>query len=497
MERNRLCPGAKNALNMFETLYKISQLLNSILDTTTLLERIIDLALESVNGERGFVILHNEKTKELEVRVARNIGITIEKELNEISQTALRDVLNDLKPRLFLDAPSDPRLSQSKSIIIKQIRSIACVPLMHKNRSLGAIYVDSKTEHRVLDKDALEFLTAFASIAGLAIENAQLHEMLVEENIMLREELKDRSRFSEIIGHNPKMVAVYELMTKVLHSDCPVLIQGDTGTGKELVARAIHYNSRRSAGPFIVVNCGAIPETLLESELFGYKRGAFTGAHADKPGLFEAANNGTIFFDEIGELPLGLQTKILRVLQDGEMRRLGDIKNIHVDVRFLSATNKDLVKLIEQDRFREDIFYRINVISIKLPTLRERKDDIPLLVNHFIVRYAEKMKMQVKGISKNALDLLISNDWPGNVRELENVLERALILSFGGKIEPEHLSIGLATNDDKMLQTFDAIEKRLILERLDAFGGNKTKTAESLKIALRTLQYKLKRWGIE
>ncbi len=483
---------------MFETLYKISQLLNSILDITTLLERVIDLALESVNGERGFVILLDEKTKEPRIKVARNIGLSIEKELNEISQTALRDVLNDAKPRLFLDAPSDPRLSQAKSVIIKQIRSIACIPLIHRGRCIGAIYIDSRTEHRLLDKNALEFLTAFANIAALAIENARLYELMVQENIMLREGLKDWSKFPEIIGKDPKMIAVLELMNKVLHSDCPVLIQGETGTGKELVARAIHYKSRRAEGPFIVVNCGAIPETLLESELFGYKKGAFTGAHTDKPGLFEAAQGGSMFFDEIAELPLGLQSKILRILQDGELRRLGDVKNINVDVRFISATNQDLSKLVKEAKFREDIFYRINVITINLPPLRERKGDIPLLIENFLKKQATKTGQFLPEVSKSSLEILVSYDWPGNVRELENVLERALILSAGHRIKPDHLSLGLIVKEgQKRLQQLEAIEQEVIRERLKLFNGNKTKTAESLDIALRTLQYKLKNWGVE
>lgn len=461
----------------------------------------MDEAIESVNAERGFIVLTDEQTGALEAKTARQIDRAIDKELSEISQTALKEVLAGRKAKVYLDARGD--FPAAQSVIIGQIRSIACVPLVCKERLVGAIYVDTRTDKNVFDDDTLVFLEAFANIAALAIENARLCQTLASENSRLRAALREWHQFPEIVGRSKPMAAVYDLMNRVIPADAPVLIHGETGTGKELVARAIHYNGPRSKEAFVPVNCGAIPENLLESELFGYRKGAFTGAVADKKGLFQAANGGTLFLDEIADLPLMLQPKLLRVLQDGEVRRIGDTDGFHVDVRIISATNREPADLVKQGKFREDLYYRLNVIPISLPPLRRRRADIPLLANHFLQLYSERTGKRIAGISRAALSRLTDHPWPGNIRELENTIERAVVLCAETEITEQHL-IPMSNAECRMPNseignrnsTFPLaqVEKAVILERLDRFDGNRTRAAESLGISRRTLQTRLAEW---
>jgi Nif-specific regulatory protein len=480
----------------YQSLYQVSQLFNSILDPELLLDRVIDEAIRIMNAERGLLVLVNEKTGGMDVKAARHLERALEKELSELSQTALREVLTTREGKIFIDAPG--AFPGAQSIIIRQVRSIACVPLIARARLIGAIYLDSRTNRNVFPEDALLFLKALANIAALAIENAQFHQTLVTESSQLRAVLGEWQQFPEIVGKSAVMRQVYALMNRLLPADVPVLILGETGTGKELVARAIHYNGRRAKGPFVPVNCGAIPENLLESELFGYHKGAFSGATADKKGLLEAGDGGTIFLDEISDLPLALQAKILRVLQSGEVRRLGETDTFHVDVRVISATNQNLLNLTRTGKFREDLYYRLNVIPVELPPLRARRDDIPLLVNCFLKRSSERLGKKIAGISAKALARLIEHSWPGNIRELENVIERAVVLCPGSKITPEDIMIvqpdapGLRPNAPKA-----EFEKQIVLERLKQFNGNRTRAAASLGISRRTLQNKLAEWKQE
>lgn len=479
-------------IKMFKALYEISQLLNSILDTDKLLEKVMDIAIESVNAERGFIVLTDESGN-LEVKVARQMEGTIEKELSELSQTAFKEMLNRKEPKIYIDAQTE--FPKAESVMFKQIKSIACVPLTCRDKMVGGIYVDTRAEHAVFSEETVQFLTAFANIAGLAIENAQLYQSIVTENINLKTVLKEWRQFPEIISQSEKMKKVYEIMNQVIPTDVTVSILGETGTGKELVARAIHYNGCRKNKLFVTVNCGGIPNELLESELFGYKKGSFTGAVTDRRGLFEAANGGTIFLDEISDLPLSLQPKILRVLQNGEIRRLGDTINTYVNVRIISATHRNLAELVKQEKFREDLYYRLNVVTIDLPPLRERLEDIPLLSNYLIKKYSQKLEKDVREISKRALNRLSRHNWPGNIRELENILESATVLCRGKIIEEEDLNIkNISTKTITRDKTIADIEKEEIMKRLENFSGDRERTAESLGISLRTLQYKLSRW---
>lgn len=318
----------------------------------------------------------------------------------------------------------------------------------------------------------------------------------------LKEELKERYGFGNIIGRDTRMQEVYNLIQTVSETSSTVLIQGETGTGKELVARAIHYNSPRKDKPFIKVSCAALPETLLESELFGYKRGAFTGAVRDKPGRFELADKGTIFLDEIGEIPLSIQVKLLRVLEEKEIEPLGSTRPVKVDVRIIAATNRDLKKAVREGKFREDLYYRLNVVSIFLPPLRERKEDIPLLVKHFIKRFNKRMGKGIDSVSKEAMDALIDYSWPGNVRELENAIEHAFIYCKGRVIEVRDLPKEVIKQRrllEKSLTSdnpLEEMEKEIIWEILNYNKGDRKKTASMLKISRTTLWRKMKRYEI-
>jgi DNA-binding NtrC family response regulator len=341
----------------------------------------------------------------------------------------------------------------------------------------------------------------------MLVNKALERKNLINEVEQLQNELREKYRFENIIGNSNPMMKVLSMVSKVAKTDSTVLISGESGTGKELVAKATHLNSRRKNRSFITINCGALPENLQESELFGHVRGAFTGAIKDKRGLFQEANGGTLFLDEVGETALSTQVKILRFLQDGEIRRVGENEPLNVDVRLIAATNKDLKREIEEGTFREDLYYRLNVIPIHLPALRERRDDIPLLVNHFLKIYAERTKKNNPTVSPEAMNILMQYNWPGNVRELENVIERGLILAAKNAIQPEDLPATLieseqVQNTDLEVivggeQTLEELEKKHILSTLERVAWNQKKASDILGISTTTLWRKLKSYGIE
>jgi two-component system response regulator AtoC len=340
-----------------------------------------------------------------------------------------------------------------------------------------------------------------------ALRKVEEREALRRENRALREEALKHQSFGEIIGKSPAIQEVFRTVEKVAEYRTTVLIQGESGTGKELVARALHRLSPRASRPFVAVNCGAIPEALMESELFGHKRGAFTDAHADKTGIFQEADQGTLFLDEIGELPASLQVKLLRVLQEGIVRRLGDTKDVAVDVRVIAATIRDLAKEAEQGRFREDLFYRLNVLQIAVPPLRERAEDIPLLIEHFLERNNIRLNTQIRGIDVKARRLLMNYQWPGNVRELENLIERAMVLAETDLIMPEDLperlrgtsnpvAFILGSGELSIKKSARVIEETLIRRALEKTSGNRTAAAKLLEISHRALLYKIKDYGV-
>jgi DNA-binding NtrC family response regulator len=341
----------------------------------------------------------------------------------------------------------------------------------------------------------------------LMVNKALERKTLTERVKILEEQVRERYKFENIVGNSTKMREILKLVTQVCQTDSTILILGESGTGKELIAQTIHNNSNRKDKPFVIVNCSALPEGIQDSEFFGHVKGAFTGAIKNRKGLFEEAHQGSIFLDEIGEISPTTQAKLLRFLQSGEIRRVGDNRSFHVDVRLIAATNKDLQQAIKEKTFREDLFYRLNVIPIKLPTLRERTDDVPLLINHFMEKYRAKMHKPIRLISKDTIDLLTRYDWPGNVRELENVIERAMALATGEILLPENLPWHIqgeeplpGSTPSKSLSSFVSLaenERTYILEILQQCAGNKKKTARILKISKSTLWRKLREYGLQ
>ena len=353
-----------------------------------------------------------------------------------------------------------------------------------------------------LKEGAFEYLTKPIDLDDLLFKIKKVEERLhlIHENLVLKEALKDKMKSENIVYASEKMHEIVSLIVRVAKTDSTCMVEGESGVGKEIVANLIHELSERKGQPLVKVNCSAIPDTLLESELFGYERGAFTGAYQRKIGKFEVANKGTVFLDEIGDVPLSLQPKLLRVLQEREIERLGGLHPVKVDVRIVAATNKNLEEEVKQGRFREDLFYRLNIVRIEIPPLRERKEDIPLLLDFFLKRFNERHKKQLKGFSREARDVLIKHDYPGNVRELENIVERAVVLSRGEYITREDLSIfGPAEAlpaDGSMKQVVESMEKRMITEALVTANWVQTRAAEAIGISERMLRYKMKKLGI-
>jgi two-component system response regulator HydG len=354
---------------------------------------------------------------------------------------------------------------------------------------------------------AYDYLTKPLDIdeLNLIVAKALRHHQLEKENIFLKEQLGSRFDFANIIGRSRPMQDLLETVAMVAPTEATVLIQGESGTGKELIANAIHQNSPRSSHPFIKINCAALPETLLESELFGHEKGAFTGATGRRQGRFQLAHRGSILLDEIAEMSMATQSKVLRVLQEREFEPVGSSETVKVDTRIIAATNKNLQEEVKSNRFREDLYYRINVVNVTVPALRERRDDIALLVDFFLKRYAEKNRRHLKGVTPKAMDLLMRYDWPGNIRELENVVERAVIMGRGDFITPEEFPGALKNLDPEYIETrieasvgksLKEMEKAMILRTLEEAGGNRTHAAEILGISRRTLQLKLKEYGI-
>lgn len=374
-------------------------------------------------------------------------------------------------------------------------------------------YASADTAIKAMKEGAYDYITKPFKVdeIKLIIKNALEKKHLQKENILLKRVVRDRYVFDNIIGQSPKMLVLYDLLEKVAPTKTNVLITGESGTGKELVAKAIHFNSPRKEKPFVTLNCGAIPEALIESELFGHMKGAFTDAIATKKGLFEMADEGTIFLDEISELPLMMQVKLLRVLQDREFKRVGGTEDIHVDVRIIAATNKDLERAVKEKRFREDLYYRLNVIQIKLPSLRERREDIPVLAAHFLKRYSEELNKNISGISPEALHLFLNYEYPGNVRELQNIIERAVALGTDQELTAHNLKtyldeqihtkkgmidLDIPNEGIDLEKVVEDLERTLLLKALDKTRGIKKKAAELLHINFRSMRYRLEKYGL-
>ncbi len=421
-------------------LLRIARTINSIRESDPLLNKILDLALETLEAERGFIMLYSENS--LETVVARNIARKDILGETTISRSSAMEVARSGKPLVV--SRTDDDLASHQSVVEFKISSLLCVPLAVKGKILGIVYIDSRSGI-VFSDDDLEFLVSFADLAAIAIDNARMAEKLEEKNVYLQKQVESIWGFGSIVGRSSPMQRVFRMAESVASTDVTVVVTGESGTGKELLARAIHFTGPRKNARFVPVDCGAVTETLLESELFGHVKGAFTGAASDRAGLFEVAEGGAIFLDEISNTSTGFQAKLLRVLQENEIRRVGDSKTRSINVRVMAATNKSLEDEVKAGNFREDLYYRLNVVNITLPPLRERSEDIPILAGYFLEKICNKMKIPPKSFSTAAVDTFLLYPWPGNVRELENICERAIIFSKGDLIDIDHLPAEIKT----------------------------------------------------
>ena len=464
-------------------LMKVSTTINSIRGLEDLLERLLELLFEVVPAQRGAVLLTNEGSLETSFVFGLDRVHGKDQAVN-VSRTIVHQVLRDGVALLASDPQADPSMA-TQSLIAAHAHSVMCVPLIMVDRKLGVLYLDTTHPRDQFNRDHLQLVAAIAGIAAVAIENARQFEWLATENERL---LADVNIEHNMVGESPAMQRVYHFISKVAPTDSTVLISGESGTGKELAARAIHRNSKRALKPFMAVNCAALNESLLESELFGHEKGSFTGAFAQKKGRLEVADRGTVFLDEIAELTPPLQVKLLRVLQEREFERVGGTVTIKVDLRVIAATNKNLEEAIEASEFRQDLYYRLNVVSLEMPALRERREDIMLLANYFADKYSAKCNRRLKGFSVEARARLTAYDWPGNVRELENAIERAVVLGTTDLILAEDLPEALLESEGNVANPntyHDAVaraKKQIILNAMDQTEGNFTDAAKLLRV---------------
>ncbi|MCK6459138.1 MAG: sigma 54-interacting transcriptional regulator [Planctomycetes bacterium] len=523
-------PGAADAAlaSRYKHLLNVAKSLTSERDLKQVLSATMDAIIELTHAERGFVWLGN--ADEGSVAVARNVDREhVKRPDGKLSRSILARAMESGDTVRTDNAPAD--FQGSASIGELKLLSVLCTPLVLHGRTIGAIYVDHRFREAEFAEEDRALLDEFRDLAAIAIENARLFEendsqrrRLEELNQRLEQEvaaqneemeayrqrlrgLKPREKYlydySKIIGFSPAIREIFSLLDRVIPTSFPVLVQGESGTGKELIASAIHSNGPRRDKPFLTENCSAVPESLLESELFGHVRGAFTGADRTRDGLFQRAHGGTLFLDEIGDMSPTMQTKLLRALQEGEVRKVGGSEIEKVDVRIIAATNRDLKQEVEEGRFREDLFYRLNVVAIRVPPLRERREDIQLLLDHFLTQACADAGMQLKRISPAALRVLTSYNWPGNIRELQNEVKRLVALAdetIGAELlESLKSHPSLASGGARAGlagRTLKDIERQAILETLKLAGGNKADAAKRLGISRRALYDKIEKYGI-
>jgi Nif-specific regulatory protein len=501
-------------------LYQVSKSIHSIHDLTKMLQNILLKIKEVFAIEGASIALHDAANKEFYfIRTVEEQRGTAPKTMDQMrfpdDYGVAGWVLRENRSVIIPDVSRDERFSDKLDIQHDFITcSMICVPLKTRKGSIGVLYALNKLEGEFTPKE-VRLLEILSGTIAIAIENAKLYgeirqyaTSLEKENVRLKSEVQNRFNLQGIIGSSAPMRRVFELLSKVIGTPTSVLIQGETGTGKELLAKVIHYNSDLKDKPFIAENCGALSENLLESELFGHVKGAFTGAIADKKGLFELADGGTVFLDEIIDMPHAMQTKLLRVLQEGQVRPVGGSHYQQVNFRLITSSNRDLLEEVKKGNFRDDLYYRVQVFPIKLPPLRERKEDIPLLAAHFLEKFAEKLNQPIARLTPWALDLLVQFDWPGNVRELENEIERALTLAGGDReIQAGYLSekITGTVGQDAVTQVdgmtlHDAVERmelQMVTRALGDAGGNRSKAARILGLTRQGLLNKIARYKIE
>ncbi len=504
--------GRRDRVSELELLFSISQILDQSLDIKETVQPVLNAVADGLQMRRGAITLLNRETGEIITEAA--YGLTEEQRqrgLYRLGEGITGKVVESGEPMVirsvqesaeFLDRTGARRVSEDGDV------SFLCVPIRIGKETLGAFSLDRPVGNETELNDDVRLLSIICSMIAQAVQTrrAAMEEKrrLQAENDRLKQELQSRFRPSNIIGNSNSMQTVFDMIAQVSRSEATVLIRGESGTGKELVANAIHFNSRRADRPFVKVNCAALPETVIESELFGHEKGAFTGAISSRKGRFEVASGGTIFLDEIGDLSATTQVKLLRVLQEKEFERVGGNQTIRTNVRVIAATNKNLEELIADGRFREDLYYRLNVFPIHVPPLRERKSDILQLADHFVEKYSKENHVTIRRISTPAIDLLTAYHWPGNVRELENCIERAVLLSTDEVIHSHHLppSLQSAESTDTSLhssldEALNQLERDLILDALKSTRGNMARAARLLDVTERVMGLRVQKHGID
>jgi Nif-specific regulatory protein len=493
-----------------EALLEVSQTLGSTLNLRSSLTHVLEILQQSHGTLSGSVVLRDEEAGDLAVEAASGRGVEMAARTRyRLGEGITGRVVQSGRPVVVPRVSREPLfLNKTKVYKSGAELSFVCVPVKADARAVGALGVTLPFEADRVFEQEQKFFGIVGAMIGQAVRVHKLVEAerrrLIDENTKLRQELQQRYDIRNVVGTSRVMQQVYEQVAQVAGANTTVLLRGESGTGKELVAHALHYSSPRAKKPFVKVSCGALPESLIESELFGYEPGAFTDARVQKKGRFEVASGGTLFLDEVGELSLATQVKLLRVLQEREFERLGGTTPIRVNVRLIAATNKDLEAAVKAGTFREDLYYRLNVYGIYLPPLRERKPDIPLLADHFIEKHAAAQGKDVRRIATSAIDMLMSYHWPGNVRELENCLERAVLVCEAGVIHAHHLPPTLQTAEvsgtlprQALEEAVAAYEKDLIQDALKSARGNKAKAARLLATTERILGYAVRRHGID
>ena len=503
MDHSKIELETKRRMQELTMLYHISQLLDQSLDMREVVSPVLESLAEYMDMRYGTITLLNRQTGDILIEAAH--GLTPQQTRRgryKLGEGVTGQVVLTGKPMVI------PKTSESPLFLDRTKRgkrpdtSFICVPIKVGSEIVGALSVDRAYHPEAELRENAQLLEIIASMVAQAVrlrrEAQEAQERLTAENERLRAELRDRFRPSNIIGNSHEMQMVYDQIAQVCKSSATVLINGETGTGKELVAQAVHYNSDRANKPFIKAHCAALPETMIESELFGHEKGAFTGAIAERKGRFELANGGTLFLDEVGDIPMSIQIKLLRVLQEREFERVGGSSTVKVNVRLIAATNRDLQIMVQQGKFREDLFYRLNVFPLYLPPLRKRKADIVLLSDFFLERYSKQNHKNVRRLSSAVIDMLMSYHWPGNVRELENCIERAVLVAEGEVIHPYHLpptlqtaeASGTATKGD-LKSLVSSYERDLIRDALKSSRGNVAAAARALGTTQRILGYKV------
>jgi transcriptional regulator with GAF, ATPase, and Fis domain len=524
----------------FYRLLEIYRQINSELDPDRLLGLVMDTAVELTGAERGFLLLGND-AEDLRVEVARNLDPV--GQVSSYSRSIAERVFSSGQPVVTISARNDPRFREYLSVHQLQLESVLCIPIHARGRVAGVLYMESRFQTGRFSPADQRLLMAFGDQVAIALTNARLMaenlrktgelerakreiEALAEERGHLlrkrteeleevqrdlaeaRQRLEARSSLFGMVGRSPAMLRLFELMERVAATDVPILVEGESGTGKEMVARGIHNRSERRKGRLVSVNCAAIPESLLESELFGHERGAFTGADRDRKGLFAAAHGGTLFLDEIGDMPTRMQVDLLRALQEKTIRPVGAQEDIRVDVRVIAASNKPLPQLVQRGSFREDLYYRLNVVTLRLPPLRERPEDIPLLVDHFLTLIAAQMKVDKKKVTRAALRRLVEYPWPGNVRQLEHALLNASVLADRDFLDESDFTletpnraappeVPAAPPPPRSEEDRQARERQRMLEALESCNWNKSRAAELMGMPRRTFYRRLRLYSIQ